>query len=156
MTKDATVQEQPDVVAAELDEMREELKRLDGKARDLLLVGTFLVTAAVAAVSVIRTGIPVAVGLIGVLAIVPWAVAIVELLLVIRPTMVSPDILSSAGLHYSAGESVELWREQRRAALREVRQRKTRRIRRAVDALMIVLGIALSAGATCAIITLAM
>lgn len=154
MTEDTTAPEQPDVVAAELDEMREELKRLDGKARDLLLVGTFLVTATVAAASVIRAEIPVAVGLIGVLAIVLWAVAIVELLLVIRPTMVPPDVLQRSGFHDSASESLELWREQRRDALREVRQRKTRRIRRAVDALMIVLGIALFAGVAWAIITL--
>lgn len=41
MAQETVGLKRPDVIAAEFDEIREELKRLDGKARDLLLVATF-------------------------------------------------------------------------------------------------------------------
>jgi hypothetical protein len=144
MAQDTASQHQAAVIAAELDEIREELKRLDGKARDLLLVATFLVTATVAAVSLIRTGIPVPLRVIALIALTPWAWSIVELLLVIRPVLVQAD--DTGEPDEGESNSVDLWRQRRRSALNDIRTRKTRRIRRAVDGLIVVLILVLTGG----------
>lgn len=68
----------------------------------------------------------------------------VELLLVIRPVIIpTPDPEDTDDDH---GESVDSWRARRRAVLAEVRARKTRRVRRAVDGLIIVLADILVSG----------
>ncbi|WP_086823784.1 hypothetical protein [Allokutzneria sp. NRRL B-24872] len=128
----------PDVLAAELADVRDELKRLDGKARDLLLIATFTVTAGVAIANLGRDSITQATTVLGLSALLPWTAAVVSLMLVIRPTTVP-------GVFEITDSDLAAWRDRRWRALSRIARLKFRRVRLAVDLLFATLALAVLA-----------
>ncbi|MCP3802039.1 hypothetical protein NLX83_22495 [Allokutzneria sp. A3M-2-11 16] len=128
----------PDVLAAELADVRDELKRLDGKARDLLLIATFTVTAGVAIANFGRDAIGLASAVLALTALLPWTAAVVSLLLVIRPLMVP-------GVFELPETDLPTWRERRWQALTWIARIKFSRVRNAVDLLFATLALAVLA-----------
>ncbi|SDM72375.1 hypothetical protein [Allokutzneria albata] len=128
----------PDVLGAELADVRDELKRLDGKARDLLLIATFTVTAGMAIANLGRDAIGLASTALALTALLPWTAAVVSLMLVIRPTTVP-------GVFELSETDLPAWRERRWQALSRVARIKLRRVRVAVDLLFATLALAVLA-----------
>ena len=128
----------PDVLSAELADVRDELKRLDGKARDLLLIATFTVTAGVAIANLSRDAIGLGSAVLALAALAPWIAAVVSLMLVIRPT-------TMPGVFELAETDLPTWRERRWQALSQIARIKFRRIRIAVDLLFVTLALAVLA-----------
>lgn len=127
------------VVNAELAEVREELRRVDAKARDLLVVTGLAVTVGAALSGLLRTPPPVPVEVCFALAIGPWFTAVIQLLLVVRPLLVPYSLGAFADPHRAeAIRDLPLteWRRQRWTALADVASIKYRRLRRSVDLLL--------------------
>lgn len=125
-----------ELVPAELADIREELRRIDGKARDLLVASTLVVTATAAVVATAH-GIPIAPRIVLGLALVPWSVGLVQLLRVVRPM-----VLAEPGNLLNSGKSVREWQLRRWQVLGSIVAAKYQRVQRAVDCLLAVLALA--------------
>ncbi|MGH3629875.1 MAG: hypothetical protein ACRDRL_20855 [Sciscionella sp.] len=131
-----------ELIPAELADVREELRRIDGKARDLLVAATLAVTAAAAVAVAMRGQIPLAPRIGFGLAVVPWLAGLALLLRVIRPMLlVDPPDVPGAGL------DIRRWQLRRLQVLARIVHAKYRRVQHAVDAMLSVLALAAASGA---------
>ncbi|HEY3505615.1 MAG TPA: hypothetical protein VGN37_22870 [Actinocatenispora sp.] len=121
------------IMRSELDEVRDELRRIDAKARDLLVIATLAVTVSVAVASLLDSTPPVPIAIGYVLAAGPWLAAVVQLILVVRPMVVHQPEQASA--------SMDSWLHHRWQALIHVMAVKYTRVRRAVDLLLAMTGL---------------
>lgn len=122
------------ILQSELGEVRDELRRIDAKARDLLVVATLAVTVAGVALGLLHTAPPPAVVIGYLLAMGLWMGAVVQLVLVVRPMLV-PHIADSGG-------GIDSWLHRRWQALTQIVTAKYLRIRRAVDLLLAMTAVA--------------
>jgi hypothetical protein len=122
------------ILQSELGEVRDELRRIDAKARDLLVVATLAVTVAGVALGLLRTAPPAAVTIGYLLATGLWMAAVVQLVLVVRPMLI-PHLADPGG-------GIDGWLHRRWQALTQIVTAKYLRVRRAVDLLLAMTAVA--------------
>ncbi len=136
------------LLTAELAEAREELRRTDGRARDLLVIAGLAVTV-VGGVGGLVDRVPpppVAAGFL--VAAVLWLASVIQVLLVVRPVIV-PTVGGFADQRGCAdlGHTSEIqWQSRRWCLLSGIVLLRYQRIRRAVDLLLWAAGLVVVSG----------
>lgn len=126
------------VLQNELADIRDELRRVDAKARDLLVVATLAVTIGAAAGSMLHSHPPIVATTGLLLSSIPWTMAVIQLILVIRPMIIADRVPTDDS---KTTQSLDSWLLQRWRVLAHIVDVKYTRVRRAVDLLLITLAL---------------